>query len=437
MLDRLGKFTLTALLGKGAMGEVYLAQDPQIGRVVAIKTIRADLAEGADVRERFRREAQAAGLLSHPNLVTVYEFGEQDGLLFLAMEYVEGQSLQALLAAKSLSRDDLLEILAQVCDGLDYAHRHGIVHRDVKPANVMVVRDDGRITAKVMDFGVARMAGSDLTETGMVMGTVSYMAPEYLIDGVASPASDQFAVGVMLCEGLIGRNPYRGETTGAVVHKIIHETDPLTRPEVAALDEGLQGILRTALARDPLGRFPSAADLARALRAARAGAGEELTTYLARASTRPTRRPGRSRWPWLLASAALAAVLLLGALAMPRLRAARDPQPQPAVPANLAGNPIVLDEAARLCESRPEDALRLAESVLAEEPGSAVAWALKLACLYRLDRMVDFGEALQAARDHAVRPADLLAVKAFKAVLERDREHRRLPEALRNSLLNP
>lgn len=440
MLDHLGKFTILERLGKGAMGEVYLGEDPLIGRKVAIKTIRADLvegpegAEGMDLKERFRREAQAAGGLNHPNLVTVHDFGEQDGLLYLVMERVPGDSLQALLATRALSPNDLLEVLAQVCDGLGHAHRHGIIHRDVKPANVMVGREDGRIMAKVMDFGVARLAGSNLTASGSVMGTVTYMAPEYLVDGAAGAASDQFAVGVMLWEGLVGSNPFKADTTGAVIQKIVNETCPPAGLE--ALPAAMQQILRTALARNPLGRYPSMTELAQALRNARGAmaTGEEPTAWLAKAATVPARRQGRHR-SWRFWGLGLVAVLAATLATLVLLRSRTAPAPMPAGPGFSASNAIVLDEAAKFWENKPEDALRLAESVLAEEPANSRAWALKLACLYHLNRLVAFGEALQASQEKGVQPADLMATKAFKTVLERDRERRKLPEDLRKSLL--
>lgn len=436
MLERLGKFIVQERIGQGAMGEVYRGEDPALGREVALKTIRPDLAEGPELKARFQREARAAGLLNHPAIVTIYEFGEQDGLLFLAMEYVKGETLQDLLARGALGRGELLEVLAQVCDGLEHAHRHGIVHRDVKPANVMVSREDGRVAAKVMDFGVARLAGSNLTETGTVVGTVSYMAPEYLMDGHAGPASDQFAVGVMLWEGLTGRNPYTAETTGAVVYKIVHGTDPLARPEAAGLDPAVQRILRTVLCRDPLGRYPSAAGLAQALREARSGLAspdDEATTWLGGTPTARTRQAAPRR-SWRLPALGIAAAVLAGLLAWHFLSARH---PAPGGPGFASSNAVVLDEAAKFWEAKPADALRLAESVVAEEPANPRAWALKLACLYQLNRMVDFGGALQESEDHGVKRADLLAARPYRTVLERDKERRRLPEDLRKSLLNP
>ena len=194
MFEKLGKFEIKRVLGNGAMGEVYLGVDPSIGREVAIKTILPAAAQGGEAKERFAREARAAGVLNHPNLVTIYEFGEDQGVLYIAMELVKGHDLEELLQEQSLTRSEVLEVLAQVCDGIGFAHRQQIVHRDIKPSNVRVQRDGKRLHAKVMDFGVAKISNSDMTATGMVMGTVSYMAPEYIRTGKPDPRSDLFDV---------------------------------------------------------------------------------------------------------------------------------------------------------------------------------------------------------------------------------------------------
>ncbi|HET8900877.1 MAG TPA: serine/threonine-protein kinase, partial [Holophagaceae bacterium] len=185
MFTRLGKFEILRSLGAGAMGEVFLARDPAIGREVAVKTILASTTAGQEAKERFAREAKAAGTLNHPGIVTIHEFGEDQGVLYLAMEFVEGDDLQDLLADPRMPKADLLEILAQVSEALAYAHRKGVLHRDVKPSNIRVTREGGRLQAKLMDFGIARVAESTLTSTGLLMGTVAYMAPEYVKTGTA------------------------------------------------------------------------------------------------------------------------------------------------------------------------------------------------------------------------------------------------------------
>ncbi|HET8714640.1 MAG TPA: protein kinase [Holophagaceae bacterium] len=285
MFDKLGKFEIKRLLGHGAMGEVYLGVDPSIGREVAIKTILAATAGGEEAKARFAREAKAAGVLNHPNLVTIYEFGEDQGVLYIAMEFVKGHDLEELLRDQSLTRSELLEVLAQVCDGLDFAHHGGIVHRDIKPSNVRVIRDGRRLAAKVMDFGVARVGNSDMTATGMVMGTVSYMAPEYIRSGKPDPRSDLFAVGVMLYEALSGRKPFAGDTTPTILYKIVNEApEPLDTDALQGISPATRSVLERALVKDPDQRYQTAADFAKALRAAKdptwGGQFEEGTTLL-------------------------------------------------------------------------------------------------------------------------------------------------------------
>ena len=195
MLTRLGKFDILRLLAQGSMGDVYVGRDPIIGREVAIKVIQASAAAGPEARERFAREARAAGALNHPNIVTIHEMGEEQGVLYLAMELVKGEDLGTLIRAGTLVPRDILEVLAQVCDGLAVAHRHQVLHRDVKPSNIRVVWDGRALQAKVLDFGVAKIFNSDTTDEGKVYGTVNYMAPEYLQSGRADARSDLFAVG--------------------------------------------------------------------------------------------------------------------------------------------------------------------------------------------------------------------------------------------------
>lgn len=293
MFEKLGKFEIKRVLGNGAMGEVYLGVDPSIGREVAIKTILPSAAQGGEAKERFAREARAAGVLNHPNLVTIYEFGEDQGVLYIAMEFVKGHDLDELLRDQSLTRSEALEVLAQVCDGLGFAHRQHIVHRDIKPTNVRVQRDGRRLHAKVMDFGVAKISNSDMTATGMVMGTVSYMAPEYIRTGKPDPRSDLFAVGVMLYECLSGRKPFAGDTTPTVLYKIVNEApEPLEMEMLRGISPATRSVLDRSLAKDPAARFQTAEDLAKALRAAKdpswTGQLEEATALLqAAAPTAP------------------------------------------------------------------------------------------------------------------------------------------------------
>ncbi len=292
MFEKLGKFEIKRLLGHGAMGEVYLGVDPTIGRELAIKTILAATAGGEEAKARFEREARAAGVLNHPNLVTIYEFGEDQGVLYIAMEFVKGHDLEELLRDQSLTRSELLEVLAQVCDGLDFAHHNHIVHRDIKPSNVRIIRDGRRLAAKVMDFGVARVGNSDMTATGMVMGTVSYMAPEYIRSGKPDPRSDLFAVGVMLYEALSGRKPFSGDTTPTILYKIVNEPpEPIDMDALQGISPATRTVLERALVKDPDQRYQTAADFAKALRAAKdptwTGTTEEGTTLLRSGTVTP------------------------------------------------------------------------------------------------------------------------------------------------------
>ncbi|WP_306591566.1 protein kinase [Geothrix sp. 21YS21S-4] len=270
MRERLGKFHVVRLLGKGTMGEVYLGRDPKLGREVALKIISSGTAFGEEAQARFEREAQAAAMLNHPHIVTVHEFGEDEGLHYLVMEYIAGEDLDALIRQGQVSKAELLEALAQVCEGLGYAHAQGVVHRDIKPANIMVARHGKRLQAKLMDFGVARMGPSGLTQAGTWMGTASYMAPEYLDSGAASAESDLFALGVVLYEILAGgRKPFEGETPTAVLNRILlHPPDPLQPSDLLGLPETLAEVAERALAKSPAARYEGAEALGAAIRRA-------------------------------------------------------------------------------------------------------------------------------------------------------------------------
>lgn len=267
MLQKLGKFEIVRLLGHGSMGEVYVGRDPLIGREVAIKVIHAANTLGREARERFAREARAAGVLNHPNIVTIHEMGEDQGVLYLAMELVKGETMDHLLAEGALSPREVVEVLAQVCDGLAVAHRHSVLHRDIKPSNIKVVWDGQALQAKILDFGVAKHVNSDTTDEGTVFGTVNYMAPEYLQSGRPDARSDLFAVGVVLYEALTGTPPFDGPSPGAVIYRLLHEVPPQVPPErMEGLSKDAQAVLNRLLAKDPGNRFQTAEEVAKALR---------------------------------------------------------------------------------------------------------------------------------------------------------------------------
>jgi eukaryotic-like serine/threonine-protein kinase len=268
MLQQLGKYEILRALGQGAMGEVYLAHQAAIGREVAIKTILSTAGRADDMEERFRREAAAAGKLNHPNIVTIYDFDREGELLYLVMEYVQGEDLEDIIAHQSMTPAQFLEVLAQVCDGLGYAHRHGVIHRDIKPSNIRVVRDGKRIQAKVMDFGIARTRDSHMTVTGMVMGTVSYMAPEYIQTSKSSAQGDLWAVGVMLYECLTTRKPFGGDNTTTILFNIVSQApDPIEPEDAQGISPSVHLILDRALSKDPANRYQTAEEFGKALRA--------------------------------------------------------------------------------------------------------------------------------------------------------------------------
>ena len=265
MIERLGKYEIRRELARGAMGVVYEAYDPQIKRRVALKTIRPDQLDGeraADMLARFRREAQAAGRLSHPNIVAIYEFDEDAGTSYIAMEFVEGRELRERFAADERFRlPDVVRIMTQILDALDYSHARGVVHRDVKPANIFV-QDDG--TVKVADFGIAHVDTSHLTQAGTVVGTPNYMSPEQIMGLPVDGRSDLFAAGVILYQFLTGERPFAGSTT-TTMQKVLKE-DPLPPSTLnVQLPPAIDAVVRKALAKRPDDRFETAKAFAQAL----------------------------------------------------------------------------------------------------------------------------------------------------------------------------
>jgi predicted Ser/Thr protein kinase len=270
---KLGRYEVVRELGKGAMGVVYLAKDPLIGRLVALKTIRAavhaDDDETKEFQQRFIREAQAAGILNHPSIVTVHDIGQDDGInvSFIAMEYVEGQNLKEVLnQGRALSFEQIADIVAQVAEALDFAHAKGIVHRDVKPANIILV--DGT-RAKITDFGIAKIAsgGANLTTTGQFLGTPNYMAPEQVKGAPVDGRTDIFALGICLYECLTRRKPFGGDSLTSISYKIVHEPFPPLLEINPQIPEPFEDVVAHCLAKDPSKRYQRARDLGLALRA--------------------------------------------------------------------------------------------------------------------------------------------------------------------------
>lgn len=272
---KLGRYEVVRELGKGAMGIVYLAKDPLIGRLVALKTIRPAQGDEDDTNEfqqRFVREAQAAGILNHPAIVTVFDIGvdEASGVSFIAMEYVEGQNLKEVLAqGRPFTFQQTADIIAQVAEALDFAHAKGIVHRDVKPANIILL--DGT-RAKIMDFGIAKIAsGGNLTTTGQFLGTPNYMAPEQIKGSPVDGRTDIFALGICLYECLTHRKPFGGDSLTSISYKIVHEDFPPLAEVNPQISDSFQDVVARCLAKDPGKRYQRARDLGLALRAVARG----------------------------------------------------------------------------------------------------------------------------------------------------------------------
>jgi serine/threonine-protein kinase len=266
--SKIGKYDVEERVGEGAMGVVYRAVDPVLKRRVAIKVMSDAFAQNDDLRERFLREAQAAGSLQHPNVITIYDFGDVDGHPYIAMEFVEGQDVAELIAHQvPLSVVDKLDLAIGVLQGLAYAHKRGIVHRDIKPANIRV-DDEGK--ARIMDFGVAHLASSNMTKSGVMLGTPSYMAPEQIVGGKVGPQTDVFSVGAVLYELLTGARPFEGGTLQAVMYRVLSENPASLSTAAPGLPAKLNDVVMRALAKDAANRYSSALDMANDLIAIRA-----------------------------------------------------------------------------------------------------------------------------------------------------------------------
>jgi serine/threonine-protein kinase len=473
---RIGKFEVIQPLGEGAMGSVFLARDTIIGREVALKTIHPSAIASSEARERFFREGLAASRLNHPNLVTIHEAGEAGGTLYLAMEYVGGDNLAKTLKEQTLRPLEILELLAQVCDGLAYAHAKGVIHKDIKPSNIRVTRISGRPTAKILDFGITRLAGSDLSGTGSITGTFAYMAPEHTQSGKADIRTDLFAVGVILYEALAGFRPFEGENAAVILNRLMTEDPaPLDLEKLATISPAIQGVLDKALAKDPTRRFASASALASALRSARnpawsPEADAERMERTARSLLVPGLKPppaprepraGGSSWPWLLAVAAVLAALAAGGwfwlrhrhrrpapapvvlpvpkaappvvapVAAPPVETAPQPVPEATPePAKPAGKSIyhTLDEADAALDKNPAGALAFLDEAVAADPSSERSQALRMVALYNLGR---FGPCAKAMGEAKASGHTLLALSLkyprFKKMLAAEKADPQLP----------
>jgi serine/threonine-protein kinase len=264
---KLGRYEIVGELGKGAMGVVYCARDPLLDRTVAIKTINMELAqdEMKEYEARFYQEAKAAGGLNHPNIVIIYDIGKSGNIAYMAMELLQGKELKNLMSkATALPVAYAVDVAAQIAEGLGYAHEHGIVHRDVKPANIMIVRGE---LVKITDFGIARMRSANVqTQVGIVLGSPRYMSPEQVAGKRAEPRSDTFSLGVILYEMLTGKPPFNGEDVTSVMFQILNLVPPPPSAVNNEVPEMLDFIIAKALAKASADRYGNASEMAADLR---------------------------------------------------------------------------------------------------------------------------------------------------------------------------
>jgi serine/threonine protein kinase len=267
-LQKLGRYELVRELGRGAMGVVYEGFDPVVGRRVAVKTARRDVIESStradELMARFLREARAAGALNHPNIVTVYDAGEENGVAYIAMEFLDGTDLQKLLDQnRRFPVDQVLEITSTICGALSHAHANGVIHRDIKPSNVVLL-ESGLI--KVADFGIARISDSHLTQEGSVIGTPQYMSPEQFMGHAVDARSDLFSAGVIVYEMLTGEKPFHGNSLSAVMHSVLNVVPVPPRMLNFAVSDCLSRVVMKALSKDMRARYQSADEMCRALK---------------------------------------------------------------------------------------------------------------------------------------------------------------------------
>jgi serine/threonine protein kinase len=341
-----GRYRIEGRLGAGGMAEVFRGFDTVLSRQVAIKILAPQYASDASFVDRFRREAQAAARLNHPNVVAVYDSGSDDGTHFIVMEFVEGRTLADFLAkGGKLAPAKATEIAERIADALQAAHDQGVIHRDVKSANVMVTREG---IVKVMDFGIARMAeGDNVTQTAAVLGTASYLSPEQAQGRPVDARSDIYSLGVVLYEMLTGGVPFVGDTAVAVAYKHVQETPPLPSTKNPEVSPALDAVVMRAMAKNPANRYQTAAEFREDLERVRRGemvqatpllpAGGEATQVISRSQTQVMPAGAgadeRKTNPWLIAAIVLLVLLALGGglylLASSLLNGGPSPSPKP------------------------------------------------------------------------------------------------------------
>ena len=333
-MERIGKYKVLEEIGRGMMGRVYKAHDPVLNRYVAIKTMSATPGDGDEMHKRFHREAQAAALLSHPNIVTVHDFGEEQGLIYMAMELLEGTDLRDAIDRKLLTTlDDKLRVMEQICTGLAFAHSKGVVHRDLKPANIHV-QPNGQV--KIVDFGLARVNSSDMTQDGIVLGTPNYMSPEQALGDKVDARSDIFSAGAVCYEVLTNRKPFEADSTPGVLFQVVHKEPTGIRewsPEVPRI---LVEVVEKALVKDKNLRFQTARQMRAGLSVARQAldSGRGIDASLAEESQRAHREASERLDPVFKPppSTSRPAAFVEGTVALDMSRPDATPRPPDATP---------------------------------------------------------------------------------------------------------
>ncbi len=418
------------------MGVVWKAYDTILRRYVALKLLGPNFLKTPEMRERFLREARAAGALQHPNIITVYDLGEAEKQLFIAMELVEGTDLSDLIAARDpLALERKLDIVIEVLQGLSYAHDRGVIHRDVKPSNVRVA-SDGRV--KIMDFGIARLQSADATGSGAILGTPTYMAPEQITNGAITPATDVFAVGCLLYELLTYQKPFEGESVHGVLYQVL-TTDPRPlRTTAPSMPASLERVVIRAMAKAPQDRYESAKQMRATLvgiRVALSGAGETTTQRISLGTlsdavlslVRPTSLRAR-----LLVLGALATVaVVLAYLSLRGPTPAPPPPSPPATPAPLAGPPAdVAPGGGALPAGVLPAVAALRDSVLAARRRAEHAGALK-----NTVPSWTIAETMLGTADRAVRTGDQTrATSMYSGAIDQYRKAGREAVAMRNEV---
>jgi serine/threonine protein kinase len=261
----LGAYRVISQIGAGGMATIFKAYQPSMDRTVALKVLPEYYAQDPQFVDRFNREARTIARLEHPNILPVYDFGEQDGITYLVMRFLEGGTLQEKMGQQGFSLHQTADLLVPICAALDYAHRQGIIHRDVKPSNVLIDREGA---VYLSDFGIAKVleSSSRLTQTGTSLGTPAYMAPEQCLGKEVDRRSDIYSLGVILYEMAVGRVPFQADTPMAVLFAHVHEPLPIPRSINPTISEALQNVILKAMAKNPEDRFQTAAEMGTALR---------------------------------------------------------------------------------------------------------------------------------------------------------------------------